>query len=385
MSRPRLVDALSLPAYDFGPGHPFARDRQQPLFDLIACHGLVEPGELLAPRAATRDELLLAHDADYVDFVERLSAEPTDAALVRAAPRFGLGTADNPIAGGLHAAAAAAAGSAVAGIDAIVSGDADRVFHPAGGLHHAMPRAASGFCVYNDLVVAIRHARARGFARVAYVDFDVHHGDGVELAFRDDPSVLTVSFHEDPAVRWPFTGRVEDVGSGAARGTIVNLPFASGTTDASWQEVVGCVLRESLARFRPELLVTQHGADTHRDDPLADLELTTASCDFAARLGDELAREHCGGRWLATGGGGYQPLTVLPRAWTIVWARLAGRTLPERVDDGWRARWGERARVALPERFLDPPHAGFRAAAAASANRRTLAVWRSRAALHSGG
>ncbi|MCA8943558.1 MAG: acetoin utilization protein AcuC, partial [Planctomycetes bacterium] len=343
------------PAYDLGPEHPFASFRQQPLFDLMRHHGWLDELELIRPEPATRNELELAHESHYIEFVEHLAEDP-DAPDVRdRAPIFGLGTADNPIAKGQHAAAAAVAGGSLGCVRRVVDGQAKRGFNPGGGLHHAMPASASGFCIYNDLVVAIREAKRRGVERIAYVDFDVHHGDGVEFAFRNDPDVLTISIHETPDVRWPFTGKWEDQGGPEALGSAVNVPVASFTGDESWQHCIETAMRSSFAIFRPQLLVTQHGADPHWEDPLAELKLTTRSFEFAARLARELADEHCEGRWVATGGGGYQPIRVLPRAWSIVWATMSDRPIPERVDPAWIERWQQRSAEPLSELFLDEP------------------------------
>ena len=369
----RIVDAPKLPVYDLGDGHPFAPDRQRPLFDFLESHDLVRDDERLVPPPATPAELETIHARDYVDVLATLDLpdDPRHAAARAAALRYGIGSADNPRRPGQHAAAAAAVGGSLALTRAVLAGEIPCGFNPAGGLHHAMPRAASGFCFYNDCAIAIAEARRLGVERVVYVDFDVHHGDGVEHAFRDDPTVLTVSFHQSPDTLWPGTGHAEDTGAGAARGSIVNVPFAPGTTDASWQATVRAVLDAAFTRFRPGFVVTQHGCDPHVSDPLADLSLSIDSFRFAARLSADLAARHCDGRWLATGGGGYRPVAVIPRAWAAVWATQTGRELPDELDPAWRARWSKRG--PTPERFDDPPVAEPRAATAAAANERTLA------------
>jgi acetoin utilization protein AcuC len=255
----------------------------------------------------------------------------------------------------------------------VLRGEADAAFNPTGGLHHAMPAAASGFCLYNDLALGVLAARRHGLRRVVYVDFDVHHGDGVEWIFRDDPDVLTVSYHETPERRWPFTGRTSDRGRGAGLGAAINVPLAPGTTDASFIEAVERTLLPALERFQPELILTQHGCDPHVSDPLADLSLTTRSFAHNATFSRELAERFCGGLWVATGGGGYQPIRVLPRAWTIVWCAVSGRPIPERVDEGWRSAWQARAGVEpLAETYLDPDYDEPRAASAARVNAATV-------------
>ncbi len=353
MPRARLIDALAMPSYDLGADHPFAADRQRPLYDLLERQGLVDGEELIGSEPASRAELEFAHEPDYIDLLCALAATPRDPELCRRATAFGMGTADNPLTPDQHQGASAAAGATLTCVRQVLDGGASAAFNPTGGLHHAQPAAASGFCIYNDLVIGIREALARGAERVAYLDFDVHHGDGVEHAFAEDPRVLTISFHEDPAVRWPGTGYVQDRGRGAGLGSVINMPFVSGTGDSSWQHCVEQILRHALASFRPDFLLTQHGCDTHYEDPLAELELTTGSCLFAATLCAELAAEHCAGRWVATGGGGYQPYRVLPRAWALVWAAMSGRPTPLEVDPGWLQAWQGRSHLPLPRHYLD--------------------------------
>jgi acetoin utilization protein AcuC len=208
---------------------------------------------------------------------------------------------------------------------------------------------------------------------VLYVDLDVHHGDGVEYAFREDPSVFTYSIHETPAVRWPGTGYAHDRGAGAGLGFAMNVPVHPHTTDASWLAAVQRTLVPAARRFRPDLILSQHGCDPHAEDPLATLELTTGAFFESAKLVRDLTAELCGGRWVATGGGGYRPHHVIPRAWSIVWAVLSERELPVRVDEAWRRDWQARAGEPLPELFLDvPPPEAERHRVAARANERTV-------------
>lgn len=377
-----IVDPRGFAPYDLGPGHVFARDRLEPLFELLDAHSWLDADEVLADvPAATDAELALAHAPKFLEFVRELSANPDNAALLREAPIYGLGTSDNPVAPGQHEGGAAVVGGTLACVRAVLdpATPVTQAFNPAGGLHHAMHSTASGFCIYNDLVVAIREAQRLGVQRICYVDFDVHHGDGVEHAFAEDPNVLTVSFHETPDVRWPFTGRLTDRGAGRGLGSAINFPLLSLTDDESWQECVEQTLSAALERFRPGLLVTQHGADPHWMDPLAELRLTTRSFDFAARLAQGLADRYCGRRWIATGGGGYQPIHVLPRAWAIVWAIMSGREIPDRVDSAWYERWRSELerreqsdRAGLCPNFADDPVSVAGAEVARPSNQRTL-------------
>jgi len=353
----RLVHAPSQPTYDLGASHPFAPHRQRPLFDLIESMGLLTADERLAPpelTAASQEELELAHAADYVDAIRALSADhPGQETLAHGVVDYGMGTSDNPIVPGQHRGAAAVVGATLACVREVMAGRAARACNTTGGLHHAQWSRASGFCIYNDLVAGIREARRLGAPRVLYVDFDVHHGDGVEMAFAEDPDVLTVSFHESPDTLWPGTGRITDQGRGEGLGYAVNVPLLAGTGDRSWCATVDAVLPAVTRAFGPDLIVSQHGCDAHREDPLANLDCTIAAFVHAARTTAALADEVCGGRWVATGGGGYQPYRVIPRAWGAVWCVLSGRQVPSHVDANWRARWSEQSGQNMPETWLD--------------------------------
>jgi acetoin utilization protein AcuC len=242
----------------------------------------------------------------------------------------GFDSADNPISDELHEGTALVAGATLVGAEAIAAGRALHVFSPSGGLHHAMRSRASGFCTYDDAAIACRWLKDRGH-RVAYVDVDVHHGDGVERIFYDDPDVLTISLHESGRYLFPGTGFPEDLGSGRGKGAAVNLPFLPFTWDEPWLEGFNRVVPAVLRRFRPTVLVTQDGCDTHHLDPLAHLAGTTRIWPEVGRVFHELAHELCEGRWLALGGGGYAVREVVPRAWTLFFAEMVEK--PELAAD----------------------------------------------------
>jgi acetoin utilization protein AcuC len=226
-----------------------------------------------------------------------------------------------------------------------------------------MPGRASGFCVYDDPALAIARAR-RDELRVMYVDLDVHHGDGVQAIHWWDPGVLAVSIHETGRSLFPGTGFVDELGGGAAIGTKVNLPLDAGTGERGWLAALELVLPALADRFRPEVIVSQHGADAHAFDPLAHLRITTTAMGAAARLIDELSHKHAGGRWLSTGGGGYDVYRVVPRTWSLVWLAAAHREMPAAIPDAWREPWAEDAerfgQSPIPTTFEDEPNAGVR-------------------------
>jgi acetoin utilization protein AcuC len=345
---PRSLD------YDFGPSHPLTPRRFGPGIDLLRALG-AEPS--LAPEPATDEELLWCHTARYLEIVKRFSDDGAAAGWLEGEAGIGVGGDDPPFPG-MHEAAAAVAGGSIRAMEAIVRGEVEHAFHPGGGLHHAMPGRASGFCIYDDPALAIARARQEGF-RVLYVDLDVHHGDGVEAIHAADPGVLTVSFHESGRYLFPGTGFADEIGEGEAAGTVVNVPLPPETGDRAWIRAVKDLVPDLAAAFRPEIVVSQHGADSHLRDPLAHLRNTTTAMGEAARLVHDLAHEHAGGRWLATGGGGYDAYRVVPRSWSLVWLAAAHREAPAATPGEWRERWAAEAarfgQVPLPETFDDPP------------------------------
>lgn len=322
-----------LARYDFGPTHPMQPVRLRLTVSLVRQLGLLDaPGVRVVEAApATDEDLLRVHSAGYLAAVRAAGRTPGSArpagAAEATAEATGLGTPDNPVFPDMHEASARIAGSTLAAARAVLSGDR-RAVSLAGGLHHAMPDHAAGFCVYNDLAVAIAELLARGVERVAYVDTDVHHGDGVQAIFAADPRVLTISLHQDPRTIWPGTGHAADIGVPAAPGTVVNLPLPPRTTDSGWLRAFHAVVPDAVRAFAPQVLVTQHGCDTHRADPIGGLMLSVDGQRAGATALAALSEEVCGGRWIATGGGGYALIDVVPRTWAQVTAAAVGVDLP---------------------------------------------------------
>ncbi len=300
--------------YDFGPAHPLHPVRLELTMDLAARVGVLDrPGVVVRPAAMAPDELVeLVHDPAYVRAVRVAPAEES----ARLPAVFGLGSSDNPVFDRMHEAAALVTGATLAATEGVWSGGYSHAVTLAGGLHHAMRASASGFCVYNDPAVAIAWLLRHGAQRVAYVDVDVHHGDGVQAAFYDDPRVLTISLHETGRTLFPGTGFPGEVGAGGAEGTAVNVALPPYTDDAGWLRAFSGVVPVLLRAFRPQILLTQHGCDTHAYDPLAHLRLSVDGQRASYQALHELAHELCGGAWVACGGGGYALASVVPRAWT---------------------------------------------------------------------
>jgi acetoin utilization protein AcuC len=347
--RPLVVYGPGSDGYDFGLLHPLTPRRFGPGIDLLRAWGA---DRFLAPEPATEEELGRLHDPAYIEAVRRFSDQPE-----RPAER-GIGPGDDPAFAGMHEAAATVAGGSLAAMRAILAGEASHAFHPGGGLHHALAGRASGFCIYNDVALALALARDEGH-RVLYVDLDVHHGDGVQALFWDDPQVLTVSIHESGETLFPGTGFAAEGGGPGAEGSAVNLPVLAGTGDASWIAALEAVLPRLVDAFQPTILVTQHGCDSHLLDPLAHMRLTTRAYAHATEMLHAIAHDQCGGRWLATGGGGYDVYRVVPRAWAIVWLTQAHRELPAATPRGWQERWRAEAerwhQAPMPEALLDAP------------------------------
>jgi acetoin utilization protein AcuC len=305
--------------------HPLQPIRVKLAVDLIRSTGLIEHSHLLPPRRATIEELELVHSPEYVDLVRKLS-DPEKRSHVShdRIEAAGFASGDNPIADELHEGTSLVVGASLVAAEAIESGAALHAFSPSGGLHHAHRDRASGFCTYNDPAIACQWLKDRGH-RVAYVDVDVHHGDGVEEVFQSDPDVLTISLHESGRYLFPGTGFTDDCGVGAGRGSAANLPFMPYTWDEPWLEGFERVVPALLRRFKPTVLVTQDGCDTHYLDPLAHLAASTRIWPRVGRIFHELAHELCEGRWLALGGGGYAIYDVVPRAWTLFFAEMVQR------------------------------------------------------------
>ncbi|WP_439675579.1 acetoin utilization protein AcuC [Embleya sp. MST-111070] len=350
--------------YDFGSWHPMNPVRLRLTIDLIRAFGLHTLPELRvrSPKSATDADLAMVHTDVYTAAVRAASLDPGIADGT-----FGFGTEDTPAFAGMHEVSALIAGASIAAAEAVWRGPehpdgADHAINFAGGLHHAMPDAAGGFCIYNDPALAIARLLELGAERVAYVDIDVHHGDGVQRAFWNDPRVLTISLHESPRFLFPGTGFASEIGGPDAEGFAVNVALPPGIADAAWLRAFDAVVPPLLADFRPDVLVSQHGTDTHVDDPLAHLALSLDAQRTAHAALHALAHEHAGGRWIATGGGGYATIDVVPRSWTHLVAEAAGHAIePTReVPLDWREEVRMLTRQTGPHRMTDGGTGDFR-------------------------
>jgi acetoin utilization protein AcuC len=314
-----------------GPNHPLKPIRLQRTYELLEEYDAFQPAHvrLVAPRHATAEELALFHTSEYIAVVQALSEG--DASIP--AHRYGFGPGDNPVFAGMYDSERLKVGSALQAATLLAEGACDVAFSYSGGLHHGGPDFASGFCVFNDAAVAIQWLLEQG-QRVAYVDIDVHHGDGVQAAFYDTDQALTISLHQDGRTLFPGAGHINETGIGAGEGFSVNVPLPPHTDDRTYLWAFSEIVPPLIVRFAPDVLVTQLGVDTHAEDPLAQMELTTHGQEalFAA-LRD------LGARWLALGGGGYD-MGVTPRSWTLAFGVMSGQTFPDRLPPAYQKRYG---------------------------------------------
>jgi acetoin utilization protein AcuC len=324
----RLVYSEELTRYDFGHDHAMGPGRVRHTIELAEQLGVLDLLEIVQPPPIDDDLILAVHDRDYVDAVK---ANVENLA-------YGLGSTDNPIFSEMHAVSATIAMATAEAARGVWQGEVRRACNISGGLHHAMPRATSGFCIYNDVAVAISRLLASGAERVAYVDVDVHHGDGVQQIFYNDPRVLTISLHETGQMLFPGTGFASDTGGEDAEGSAANVALPPGTSDSGWLRAFHAVVPPLVREFAPDVLVTQQGCDSHIEDPLAHLMLTVDGQRASYLALHDLAHEVCDGRWVATGGGGYAVVDVVPRAWTHLLSIVGGHPLDpdSATPEGWR-------------------------------------------------
>jgi acetoin utilization protein AcuC len=351
--RAAIVHDLALETYRFGGDHPFNPLRIRLALELCAALGLLDGYTFIGSEPATDEDLTTVHNLSYVRRVQKAGrggGDPWDLM------HYGLGTGDNPIFPQMHDACARVVGAVLEACRLVMRGEATHAMCVSGGLHHALRSQASGFCVYNDAGVAI--ARLKGEnpgIRIAYVDSDAHHGDGVQWMFYSDPEVLTVSMHESGRYLFPGTGGIDERGRNRGLGYSVNVPLEPYTDDGSWISCFEAVVPEVLRAFAPDLIISQNGCDGHALDPLTHLAATTRLYEHVPRRIHELAHELCGGRWVATGGGGYDIWRVVPRAWTALWAAVSHQVMPGEVPLDWLAVRGAKSPVQLPVLMRDDP------------------------------
>ena len=346
-----FVYADELSQYQLSPEHPLRPIRLQYMHELMKSSGLLDLDNVTSPepKTASRTEIETSHDADYVAIVEAVS----NGAIAPGIFEFGLGTPDNPTRPGIYETTALCVGATLTASELVTSGEADIAFAPAGGVHHhAMPRHASGFGVFNDAVIAM-NAMVDAGLRVAYIDIDCHHGDGVQMGHYESDQVLTISIHESGQWLFPGTGYVQEIGSGDGTGYSANIPLAPYTQDADWHAAFDEVIPPLVRAFKPDVLFTQLGIDTHFQDPLTHLARTAQGFNLAVQKLGVLGKEI--GKWVAVGGGGYD-LSAVARSWTMALATMANFDLPADVPSTFAALDGLTTFADTPPAPSDEPY-----------------------------
>lgn len=348
-------------SFFYGADHPMRPVRLSLTYELIAALGILTPtgASVVEARMAAEAELLTFHTPEYL----RILREANSGVAPVEGAGYGLGHGDNPAFKGVYDWSRLSAGASIQAARLVASGEADIAFNIAGGLHHAMSDRASGFCYINDPVVAIKYLLSLG-KRVAYVDIDAHHGDGVQSAFYDSRDVLTISIHESGQTLFPGTGFSTEMGAGDGRGYSVNLPLPAGSGDSVFLRGFDEVVPAFIDAFKPDILVTQLGVDTFASDPLTHLCLTTNGFERMVRRFRSF-----GLPWVALGGGGYD-IENVARAWTLAWAIMNGVELPDVIPPslvaskqltpfekgrGTHAKWHGSGRGFASDRLRDEP------------------------------
>ncbi|MGQ4875993.1 MAG: acetoin utilization protein AcuC [Promethearchaeia archaeon] len=331
-----LVYSEDFKKYNFGPSHPLRPLRLELTFSLMEKLGLLKNKclKIIKPRMVTDEELKWVHAPEYIDAVKKLSENPNNNSVL--GYLYGLGPGDNPIFKGMYEASALICGASLIAAETLWNNeDFNICFNFSGGLHHAMRNRASGFCIFNDIAVAIEKLkRLKKDIRIAYLDIDCHHGDGVQWLYYDDPNVLTISFHESGKFLFPGTGDTKERGEGKGKNFAINFPLLPGTSNKMYLKLFRRCVPKILELYNADVLITQLGVDTHLNDPLTQLGLSISIHKDLAQTIKTCAKEFCNNKWLALGGGGYL-MTVVPRAWTIYLGKMLDVELPKDLPEEW--------------------------------------------------
>lgn len=336
--------------YKFSTDHPFNQLRVELTYDLLKEMKAINSQHIVTPRVASDDELALVHDKKYIHAVKMAGYGQLD---LQEALNYGIGTDDTPIFSLMHEASSLLVGGTLTAVDYVMEGKATHAANFGGGLHHGFRGKASGFCIYNDSSVAIKYIQEKYGARVLYIDTDAHHGDGVQWTFYDEPNVCTLSIHETGRYLFPGTGNITERGAGKGYGYTFNIPLDAFTEDESWLHAYRSSVEEVAAFFKPDVILTQNGADAHYYDPLTHLSATMAIYHEIPKIAHEIAHKYCNGRWIAVGGGGYDIWRVVPRAWSLIWLEMNNMAVPNELPKSWIDKWQKQAPVALPTNWYD--------------------------------
>ncbi|MHA1650096.1 MAG: acetoin utilization protein AcuC [Candidatus Helarchaeota archaeon] len=333
MAKAALIFSNDYLKYDFGPQHPLKPVRLQLTYELMKAYNIFDTTQAVVtpPRMATEEELELIHTKEYVQLVKKFS-EPDSG--VYAAYEIGLGPGDNPIFPGMYDASRLVVGGSLVAADMVMENDHTHAFNIAGGLHHAMPDKASGFCIFNDPAITAAYLRKKYNARIVYIDIDAHAGDGVNWIFYKDPNVLTISLHETGKYLFPGTCFEDDIGQGPGKGYAVNIPLLPYTYKDVYLKVFDEIIPPIVEAFKPDVILNQCGVDTHFTDPLPHLLLTIQTYQALAERIHKLSHQFANNKWVAFGGGGYSP-SIVARSWCTIFAIMAELDIPNEIPENW--------------------------------------------------
>lgn len=337
--------------YHFHEDHPFNQKRVLLTKELLEDSKTLTHKDVIKPRIATVDELALFHDRSFINAVKKASDGKLDEDDKF---DYGLGTEDTPIFTGMHEASSYLVGGTLTAVEAVLEKEYQHALNLGGGLHHGFKQKASGFCIYNDAAIAIKYIREKYNLKVLYVDTDAHHGDGVQTAFYDDPNVCTLSIHETGRYLFPGTGDVNERGIKEGHGYSFNIPIDAFTQDESFIHIYESAFKEIAKFFKPDIIITQNGADAHYLDPLTHLSSSMKTFDYIPMLAHELAHKYCEGKWIALGGGGYDGWRVVPRAWSQLW-NVMKTSSPAKgaLPCNWLKKWSKESPHSLPVHWHD--------------------------------
>ena len=332
--------------YDLGPNHPLHQNRILLHYELSKALGILENPGVIEPEflPATDEHLALVHSREYIEQIQKLSTMDHFSPLDRE-DTFAFPDAYN--------VTRLLVGGTIAAIDSVMNGQVDHSWNPGGGLHHAHTNKAAGFCIFNDVAIGCHYLKYKhGVKRILYLDIDVHHGDGVQEQFYADPSVLTLSIHQTGRTIFPQSGFTNEIGEGEGLGYSVNVPLPPYTNDEQYLEAFEAIVPPVVEAYKPEVILMQNGVDTHFQDELGNLILTTRAFDHISARVHELAHKHVKGRLVAVGGGGYSYLSV-PRCWTVILANLTGTKVANEIPEDWRYQFSQITGLEAPKHLHD--------------------------------
>ncbi|MGP4041557.1 acetoin utilization protein AcuC [Gracilibacillus sp. D59] len=336
-------------AYSFHEEHPFNQKRLLLTKELLEKSNELTKEQIVKPAKLNEKVLYSIHDIDYIEAVKTASKNHPVSN-----ESYGIGTHDTPSFAGMFDASLISVSGSVEACEQVMAGNVNHALSLGGGLHHGFPNRASGFCIFNDIAIAIQHMRKNYDVRILYIDTDAHHGDGVQHCFYDDPNVCTVSFHETGRYLYPGTGKTNERGIKEGFGYSFNFPLDAFTEDDSFLEVFHSSIEKIVEYFQPDVIVSQHGVDAHYLDPLTHLHCTLDIFEEMPRIIHQLAHQYCQGKWVALGGGGYDIWRVVPRAWSQLWKVMnTNETFHGMIPQSWLDKWQTESPILLPNTWQD--------------------------------